>query len=154
MIVSEWMTLSCWLVAQLDKIQGVFWLNNGFLFSTEIWAEQLKKHPVQTHTNKYNYKWNGILQDISLTIKTNFAPRRHDEVEIFGTGGMILQNMKDLLQVSIYVGNEICRTQMLFLRWDGIMWLWELLIDNLKLSVPAWSGETRTDWPATDWHWW
>ena len=28
-----------------------------------------------------------------------FLLRRHDEVQIFGTGGMILQNMKDLLQV-------------------------------------------------------
>ena len=46
------MTLSRWLVAQLDKIQGVFWLNNGFLFSTEIWPEQLKKHPVEIlHSN-------------------------------------------------------------------------------------------------------
>ena len=56
---------------------------------------------ISTHTNKINYKSIGTLQDISPTIKTNFAPRRHDEVEIFGTGGMILQNMKDLLQVSI-----------------------------------------------------
>ena len=31
--------------------------------------------------------------------------RRHDEVQIYGTGGMILQNMKDLLQV-IRVGDE------------------------------------------------
>ena len=70
---------------------------------------------IQTHTNKYNYKSNDTLQDNSPTIKTNFAPRRHDEVEIFGTGGMILQNMKDLLQVTIDLGNEIVTTQMLFL---------------------------------------
>ena len=33
-------------------------------------------------------------------------------------------------------------------------WFWELLINNLKSSVPAWSWETRTNWPAVDWHWW
>ena len=29
------------------------WLNNVFLFSTKVWAEQLKKHPVYTKTVLY-----------------------------------------------------------------------------------------------------
>ena len=34
------------------------------------------------------------------------SSRRHDEVQIYGTGGMILQNMKDLLQVIMVTDNH------------------------------------------------
>ena len=34
------------------------------------------------------------------------SSRRHDEVQIYGTGGMILQNMKDLLQVIMVKDNQ------------------------------------------------
>ena len=58
--------------------------------------------------------------------------RRHDEVQIYGTGGMILQNMKDLLQVIKLV--KYC------FRLKKI-----LLILVFFPIVSAWSPEIGTD---------
>merc|ERR1712012_768417 len=44
-----------------------------------------------------NHKKLPNIRCFTYKFPCDFA-RRHDEVEIFGTGGMILQNMKDLLQ--------------------------------------------------------
>ena len=68
-------------------------------------------------------------------------PRRHDEVQIYGTGGMILQNMKDLLQVIKLVKYCFALKKI-------------LMILVFFPIVPAWSPEIGTDWPATGWHWW
>ena len=71
-----------------------------------------KRTQINTITNQF-----ALCKIFPQPSKLILPRRRHDEVEIFGTGGMILQNMKDLLQVTIDLGIETCTTQMLFFRY-------------------------------------